>query len=267
MSGQLVERVNAYFGHKMIDDIRLVQGVIAARPAPKPIARTRSRSRDAGGRTRRFGEGPRAPGCAHPSGRARREPAARDAGRRSAYWAPPSSRRDLARPGAVARQASGGAARRPHPGQGRRAQHPDRLRLVHLPALRQFLHRGDADPAQGVDRHRQAPADPSPLSVGHGGDPGEPAHRMRRRRTSSSPWSTLLFRKQVDWLSVGDPEVEMVKVLADQGVTPEGGPGLLRQRPAFGQSPRRRAVRPDAGGAVHAHPVHQRGELRQSRHG
>jgi protein-disulfide isomerase len=31
-----------------------------------------------------------------------------------------------------------------------------------------------------------------------------------------------LFRKQVDWLSVGDPEVEMVKVLADQGVTPEG---------------------------------------------
>src|SRR5260370_36924387 len=36
-SGQLVERVNAYFGHKMIDDIRLVQGVIAALPAPKPI--------------------------------------------------------------------------------------------------------------------------------------------------------------------------------------------------------------------------------------
>jgi protein-disulfide isomerase len=30
----------------------------------------------------------------------------------------------------------------------------------------------------------------------------------------------LLFRRQVDWLSVGDPEVEMVKVLADQGVTP-----------------------------------------------
>jgi protein-disulfide isomerase len=32
----------------------------------------------------------------------------------------------------------------------------------------------------------------------------------------------LLFRKQVDWLSVGDPEVEMVKVLAGEGVTPEG---------------------------------------------
>ena len=31
-----------------------------------------------------------------------------------------------------------------------------------------------------------------------------------------------LFRKQVDWLSVGDPLVEMVKVLASQGVTTEG---------------------------------------------
>src|SRR4030095_8894969 len=35
MAGQVVERVNAYFGHKMIDDIRLVQGAVAA-PAPAP---------------------------------------------------------------------------------------------------------------------------------------------------------------------------------------------------------------------------------------
>lgn len=35
-SSQIVERVNAYFGHRMIDDVRLVQGVIAApRPAPR----------------------------------------------------------------------------------------------------------------------------------------------------------------------------------------------------------------------------------------
>lgn len=35
-SGQIVERVNAYFGHKMIDDVRIVQGVISApRAAPK----------------------------------------------------------------------------------------------------------------------------------------------------------------------------------------------------------------------------------------
>jgi glutaredoxin len=38
-SGQVVERVNAYFGHKMIDDIRLVQGAIAApKAAPPPAA-------------------------------------------------------------------------------------------------------------------------------------------------------------------------------------------------------------------------------------
>lgn len=35
-SGQIVERVNAYFGHRVIDDVRIVQGVIAApRPAPR----------------------------------------------------------------------------------------------------------------------------------------------------------------------------------------------------------------------------------------
>ena len=40
MSGQIVERVNAYFGHRQIDDIRLMQGAItraAVRaPIPKP---------------------------------------------------------------------------------------------------------------------------------------------------------------------------------------------------------------------------------------
>jgi len=32
-SGQIVERVNAYFGHRVIDDVRLVQGVISNPPA------------------------------------------------------------------------------------------------------------------------------------------------------------------------------------------------------------------------------------------
>ena len=51
-TGQLVERVNAYFGHRMIDDIRLVQGPIAApgrapaAPAPDPetVARVTERA-------------------------------------------------------------------------------------------------------------------------------------------------------------------------------------------------------------------------------
>jgi hypothetical protein len=41
---QIVERLNAYFGHPMIDDIRLIQGTLAPRPPapvlPKPDPRT-----------------------------------------------------------------------------------------------------------------------------------------------------------------------------------------------------------------------------------
>src|SRR5258708_3520624 len=37
MQGQLIERVNAYFGHRAIDDIRLVQGVVASTPPPRPL--------------------------------------------------------------------------------------------------------------------------------------------------------------------------------------------------------------------------------------
>ena len=44
MAGQLVERVNTYAGHRLIDDIRLVQGTIAAAPLrpslPRPSAET-----------------------------------------------------------------------------------------------------------------------------------------------------------------------------------------------------------------------------------
>lgn len=47
MSGQLVERVNAYAGHRLIDDLRLVQGSIASAPRgpslPKPSAETERR--------------------------------------------------------------------------------------------------------------------------------------------------------------------------------------------------------------------------------
>jgi protein-disulfide isomerase len=35
-SGQFVERVNAHFGHKFIDEIRLVQGALTRAPAPRP---------------------------------------------------------------------------------------------------------------------------------------------------------------------------------------------------------------------------------------
>ncbi|MCW5736169.1 MAG: DUF721 domain-containing protein [Enhydrobacter sp.] len=34
---QVVERVNTYFGHRFIDDIRIVQGTLAQRPVPPPL--------------------------------------------------------------------------------------------------------------------------------------------------------------------------------------------------------------------------------------
>ena len=52
-SAQIVERVNAYFGHKLIDDVRIVQGVISAPPpAPKvmrpdPVAQKAAAERTA----------------------------------------------------------------------------------------------------------------------------------------------------------------------------------------------------------------------------
>lgn len=38
-SSQIVERVNAYFGHRVIDDVRIVQGVIPAAPPARPTPR------------------------------------------------------------------------------------------------------------------------------------------------------------------------------------------------------------------------------------
>jgi protein-disulfide isomerase len=38
-SSQIVERVNAYFGHRVIDDVRIVQGVISAAPPARPASR------------------------------------------------------------------------------------------------------------------------------------------------------------------------------------------------------------------------------------
>ena len=39
MREQLIDRVNAYFGHRAVDDIRLVQGAIAQRPLPPVLRR------------------------------------------------------------------------------------------------------------------------------------------------------------------------------------------------------------------------------------
>lgn len=42
--GQIVERLNAYFGHRLIDDIRLVQAPLAHKPAPRVLPQPDARS-------------------------------------------------------------------------------------------------------------------------------------------------------------------------------------------------------------------------------
>jgi hypothetical protein len=224
---QIVERVNAYFGHRMIDDIRLVQGVIDASPAPPAVATP-------------------APDIV------------RQAAERTASVDDPALRAALARLGArlasrrrVLLGALGAAVviRDPHalhaqdlrqdlaqdlpreklldplPGDhilgnpeapntlidyaSFTCPHCANFYIAVMPTLRQEW----IDSGRLRLIHRHFPLDvvatrASQLAECAGSDPKKFFARV-----------DLLFHKQVDWLSMGDPLVEMVKVLASQGVT------------------------------------------------
>ena len=263
-TGQLVERVNAYFGHRMIDEIRLVQGPIAVRaappatPAPDPATVTRVAERAAAvkdpelraalarlGARVATGRRARAAGCARVGLARPRALRAQDLSRNKLLDALPGDH-ILGKPDAPNILIDYASFTCPHCAN---------FYIAVLPTLR-----------KRVDRHRQAAAYLSPFPVRSRWRPGQASSPNARGPTSSSPRSTLLFRKPGRLADrVGDPEVEMVKVHGKPGGDAGRRPGLLRQRPAFGQSRCRRAVRPGARGAVYAHLVHQRGELRQSR--
>lgn len=215
-SGQLVERVNAYFGHKMIDDIRLVQGALAARPAPPAIA---------------------APDPETVTRLAERAASVQD----------PALRAALTRLGArVAgrRRVLLGALGAAFMARDLRAQEMPREKLLQALPGDHIL--GDPkapntliDYASFTCPHcanfyvavmptlRKEWIDPGKLRLIHRHFPSDVvATRASQLAECAGPdkfYATvdLLFRKQVEWLSVGDPMVEMVKVLAAQGVTPE----------------------------------------------
>jgi hypothetical protein len=221
-SGQLVERVNAYFGHKMIDDIRLVQGVIAARSAPKPtplpdpaiVARVAER----------------AASVKDPDLRA----ALTRLGARVA-----TSRRHVMLGAPLSALGAAFVAR------DLRAQELPRDKLLGALPGDHILGKADApntliDYASFTCPHcanfyisvmptlRKEWIDTGKLRLIHRHFPSDMvATRASQLTECAAPdkffaIADRLFRKQVEWLSVGDPEVEMVKVLADQGVTPEG---------------------------------------------
>lgn len=217
LSGQFIERVNGYFGHRMVDDIRLVQGAIAApstTPPPAPDPATLA-----------------------------------EAARRTASVKDPDLRLALTRLGArlanrrhVLAGAFGGALAGWAAGRDLRAQDlsPDKL-LGPLPGDH-ILGKPDApnvliDYASLTCPHcanfqiavlpalRKQWIDTGKLKLVHRHFPSDVvATRAAQLAECAGPDRffariDLLFRKQVDWLSDGDPLVEMARVLAKEGVT------------------------------------------------
>ena len=217
-TGQLVERVNAYFGHKMIDDIRLVQGPIAARPAPKV---------------------PPAPDPETVTRVAERAASVKDPELRAALT------RLGARVATSRRHVLLGALGAALVARDFRAQDLSRDKLLGALPGDHILGKAGApntliDYASFTCPHcanfyiavmptlRKEWIDTGKLRLIHRHFPSDMvATRASQLTECAGPdrffaMAELLFRKQVDWLSVGDPEVEMVKVLAGEGVTPEG---------------------------------------------
>src|SRR5260370_6209396 len=216
-SGQVGERGYAYAGQKMIDDSRLVQGVIAAIPAPKPVPVPVPAI------VRRVAE-------------------------RAASVKDPELRAALTRLGArVAsrRHVMLGALGAALVARDLRAQELPREKLLDALPGDHILGKVDApnpliDYASFTCPHcanfyiavmpalRKEWIDTGKLRLIHRHFPSDMvATRASQLTECAAPdkffaIADRLFRKQVEWLSMGDPEVEMVKVLADQGVTPEG---------------------------------------------
>jgi hypothetical protein len=220
-SGQLVERVNAFFGHKMIDDIRLVQGTIAARPVPKPIP---------------------PPDPAVVTRVAERAASVQDPELRAALTrlgARVASRRHV-----MLLSATVGALGAIVAARDLRAQDVSRDKLLGPLPGDHILGKADApntliDYASFTCPHcanfyiavmpilRREWIDTGKLRLIHRHFPSDMVATRASQLTECAPADKFfviadeLFRKQVEWLSVGDPEVEMVKALADQGVTPD----------------------------------------------
>jgi len=220
-SGQLVERVNAYFGHKMIDDIRLVQGTIAQRAAARPPL-----------------DAPDAKTSA-------------DMERRAASVQDPELRAALARLGAriasrrhVLAGVLAGALGAPLVTRDLAAQELSRDKLLGPLPGDHVLGRSDApnvliDYASFTCPHcanfyiavmpglRKQWIDTGKLKFVHRHFPSDVVATRASQLAECAPPDKffarveLLFRKQVDWLSVGDPLVEMVEVLKGEGLTPQ----------------------------------------------
>lgn len=219
-AAQLVERVNGFYGHHMVDDIRIVQGPISTTPPPPP----------------RPAPDPRKLG---------------EMTARAATVEDPALRAVLARLGArVAsrRQVlvgglAGGLLAMTRPRDGH-AQDLLNARLLGVQPNDHLLGKPDA-PNILIDYAsftcpfcaqfyiavlpvlRREWIDTGKLLVVHRHFPMDMVATRASQLTECGPRDRFfdradrLFRNQVEWLSQGDPLVEMVRVLAPEGVTQE----------------------------------------------
>ena len=217
MAGQVVERVNAYFGHRMIDDIRLVQGAIAAPRAAPPLPAPDAG--DGGGMTERAAKvkDPELRAALARLGRACRAPAA---GRRCWAWSAASCSSARFAPRTVDKLLE------PLPGDhvlGKpdapntlidyasfTCPHCAQFYIAVMPTLRKEWI--DTGKLRLIHRHF-----PSDVVATRASQLAECAGPDKFFETVD-----LLFRSQVEWLTAADPQAEMVKVLAKDGA--DGGP-------------------------------------------
>jgi protein-disulfide isomerase len=223
MSGQIVERVNAYFGHRQIDDIRLMQGAIARKAGPKPIVKPAPElvSRMAA----------KAADVQDPELRAAlarlgaRIAAAGKTGRRgvllgglaSALASPFLARFSRAQAGAPARYLDAlpddhvlGKPDAPNiiiDYFSLTCPHCANFNAAVLPAIRaEWI---DTGKARLIMRHY-----PSDGIATHASLLAECAGPARFYEIVDA-----LFRAQIDWLTAADPDAEMIKVLVQEGVS------------------------------------------------
>ncbi len=215
-TGQIVDRVNAYFGHRMVDDIRLVQGAIAVSAPPPPIP---------------------APDPRTVTEVAARAAAVKDPELRAALTrlgARLASRRSVLAVGLGALFF----------GDDLRAQDFARAKLLDAMPGDHILGNKDApntliDYASFTCPHcanfyiavlptlRRVWIDPGRLRLIHRHFPSDVLATRAAQLTECVPRDRFfaaadaLFRGQVEWLTGSDPEADMVKVLAAQEVTPE----------------------------------------------
>lgn len=232
-TGQVVERVNAYYGHRMVDAVRVVQGVMPRRrglseaqaPAPAPDPGLVSEMSE------------RVKSVEDPELRAALARLGARIGRR------PVGRRNVLVGGLGAALVSR-AALAPVQAQ---AQPSDRARDKLLEALPDDHVLGDRNAPNTLIAYasltcphcanfyiatlpilRKEWIAPGKLRLIHRHFPSDLVATRAAQLTECVPpdrfFATveLLFRRQVDWLSVGDPLVEMVTVLAS-GEATRGG--------------------------------------------